>query len=78
MQSSEADKVMPPENGKRARIDSATGAVHGSGVGAGGGGEGEDFDCDGAAGDDPVPQPGSPRPRITKADSEGRFQQAVR
>lgn len=51
---------IPPENGKRARIDSATGAVHGSGVGAGGGSEGEDFDSDSAAGDGPVPSAGSP------------------
>jgi hypothetical protein len=51
---------IPPENGKRAWIDSATGAVHGSGVGAGGGSEGEDYDSDSAAGDGAVPLPGSP------------------
>jgi hypothetical protein len=51
---------IPPENGKRASIDSATGAVHGSGVGAGGGSEGEDYDSDSAAGDGPIPLPGSP------------------
>lgn len=51
---------IPPENGKRAWIDSATGEVHGSGVGAGGGSTGEDYDSDSAAGDGPVPLPGSP------------------
>jgi hypothetical protein len=69
MPSSDADKEIPPENGKRASIDSATGEVHGSGVGAGGGSEGEDFDSDSAAGDGPVPQPGSPGPRNQRADS---------
>jgi len=52
------EKDIPPENGKRAWIDSATGTVHGSGVGAGGGSEGEDFDSDSAAGDGPVPSSG--------------------
>ena len=28
---------LPPENGKRARVDPATGEVHGAGSGAGGG-----------------------------------------
>lgn len=51
---------IPPENGKKAWIDSATGEVHGSGVGAGGGSTGEDYDSDSAAGDGPVPLPGSP------------------
>jgi len=51
---------IPPDNGKRASIDSATGEVHGSGVGAGGGSSGEDFDSDSAAGDGPVPLPGNP------------------
>lgn len=46
---------LPPENGKRASIDSKTGAVHGSGVGAGGGSPGEDFDNDSAAGDGTLP-----------------------
>ena len=46
---------LPPENGKRASIDSKTGAVHGSGVGAGGGSPGEDFDNDSAAGDGELP-----------------------
>jgi hypothetical protein len=50
MSSSDADKVIPPENGKRASIDSATGEVH---------------DSDSAAGEGPVPQPGSPRPGST-------------
>ena len=49
---------LPPENGKRAWIDSATGEVHGSGVGAGGGSAGEDYDSDSATGDGPVPLPG--------------------
>lgn len=35
---------IPPDNGRRASIDPATGEVHGSGAGAGGGNEGEDFD----------------------------------
>lgn len=46
---------IPPENGKRASIDSATGEVHGSGSGAGGGNPGEDFDSDSAAGDGALP-----------------------
>lgn len=46
-----ADPVMPPENGRRASFDPATGAVHGSGSGAGGGNPGEDFESDSAAGD---------------------------
>jgi hypothetical protein len=49
---------IPPENGKRASFDEATGAVHGSGSGAGGGNPGEDFDSDSAAGDGALP----PRP----------------
>jgi hypothetical protein len=51
---------IPPENGKKAWIDSATGRVHGSGVGAGGGSSGEDYDSDSATGDGPVPLPGQP------------------
>lgn len=51
---------IPPENGKRAWIDSATGEVHGSGVGAGGGSAGEDYDSDSVTGDGPVPLPGQP------------------
>jgi hypothetical protein len=43
--------AIPPDNGKRASYDPATGAVHGSGSGAGGGNEGEDFDSDAATGD---------------------------
>lgn len=46
---------IPPENGKRASFDEATGAVHGSGSGAGGGNPGEDFDGDSAAGDGALP-----------------------
>ncbi|WP_375398553.1 hypothetical protein [uncultured Sphingomonas sp.] len=42
---------IPPDNGKRASIDTRTGAVHGSGSGAGGGNPGEDFDQDAATGD---------------------------
>lgn len=43
--------AIPPENGRRASFDPATGAVHGSGSGAGGGQPGEDFDSDAAGGD---------------------------
>ena len=50
---------IPPENGKRASFDEATGAVHGSGSGAGGGNPGEDFDSDTAAGDGTLP----PKPK---------------
>ena len=46
-----AGGAIPPDNGKRASYDPATGAVHGSGSGAGGGNEGEDFDSDAATGD---------------------------
>ncbi len=42
---------LPPDNGRRASFDPATGAVHGSGSGAGGGNPGEDFDSDPATGD---------------------------
>ena len=45
------DASLPPENGRRASFDPATGAVHGSGSGAGGGNPGEDFDSDPAGGD---------------------------
>lgn len=51
----EGSADLPPENGRRAWFDSATGAVHGSGSGAGGGNPGEDFDSDSAAGDGYVP-----------------------
>lgn len=44
------DPALPPENGRRASFDPATGAVHGSGSGAGGGNPGEDFDSDAAGG----------------------------
>lgn len=40
----------PPETGRRAFFDPATGEVHGSGSGAGGGNAGEDFASDAAAG----------------------------
>jgi len=43
--------TIPPDNGKRASFDYATGAVHGSGAGAGGGNSGEDFSSDDAGGD---------------------------
>lgn len=43
--------AIPPDNGKRASFDYATGAVHGSGSGAGGGNEGEDFESTGTGGD---------------------------
>jgi len=46
-----AQPDIPPENSKRASIDSATGGVHGSGIGTGGG----DFDSDSAAGSGAVP-----------------------
>ncbi len=42
---------IPPENGRRAHVDRATGEVHGSGSGAGGGQAGEDYDSDAANGD---------------------------
>lgn len=45
------DPAMPPENGRRASFDPATGAVHGSGSSAGGGNPGEDFASDAAAGE---------------------------
>ncbi len=51
MTNAKPDREIPPENGKRASIDPATGAVHGSGSGAGGGNPGEDYDSDSAAGD---------------------------
>lgn len=40
------DDTLPPDNGRRASFDPATGEVHGSGAGAGGGNPGEDFDDD--------------------------------
>ncbi len=42
----------PPESGRRAFCDPATGEVHGSGSDAGGGTEGEDHDSDPAGGSD--------------------------
>ena len=42
---------VPPDSGRRASIDEATGEVHGSGAGAGGGQPGEDFDQDAENGD---------------------------
>lgn len=47
----EEERAIPPENGRRARFDPATGEVKGSGSGAGGGNPGEDYDSDAAAGD---------------------------
>lgn len=41
---------IPPEDGRRAHVDRATGEVHGSGSGAGGGQDGEDYDSDSASG----------------------------
>lgn len=45
------DPAMPPENGRRASFDPATGAVHGSGSSAGGGNPGEDFASEAAGGE---------------------------
>jgi hypothetical protein len=45
------DPALPPENGRRASFDPATGEVHGSGSGAGGGNPGEDFEDDRSGGD---------------------------
>ncbi|ODP37264.1 hypothetical protein [Sphingomonas turrisvirgatae] len=56
------DDATPPEAGKRAHIDPATGAVHGAGAGAGGGNAGEDYDDDATGGS------GYPR---TGVDGEG-------
>ena len=42
---------LPPDNGRRASVDPATGEVHGGAVGAGGGQPGEDFSSDAATGD---------------------------
>ncbi|WP_425228354.1 hypothetical protein [Sphingomonas sp.] len=42
---------LPPDTGRRAAIDRATGEVHGSGAGIGGGNPGEDFDSASASGD---------------------------
>lgn len=47
----DGDPAMPPDNGRRASSDSATGAVRGSGAGAGGGNPGEDMESDAAGGD---------------------------
>ncbi|WP_277981932.1 hypothetical protein [Sphingomonas phyllosphaerae] len=46
-----SDPALPPENGRRASFDPATGEVHGSGSGAGGGNPGEDFEDDRSGGD---------------------------
>ncbi len=62
------DDALPPENGRRASFDSATGEVHGSGSGAGGGNAGEDFASD--------PQAGSGYPRTGKGDEEAAVDQA--
>lgn len=51
------NKDIPPDAGRRAGFDPATGAVHGAGVGAGGGAEGEDYDSDAASGDGPSGNP---------------------
>lgn len=53
-QAGEDDPALPPDNGRRASFDPATGAVRGSGVGAGGGQEGEDMESDTPGGDGPV------------------------
>ena len=45
------DPAMPPDNGRRASFDPATGEVRGSGAGAGGGNPGEDFEADRSGGD---------------------------
>lgn len=42
---------LPPDNGRRASVDAATGEVHGAGIGAGGGQPGEDLSSDAATGD---------------------------
>jgi hypothetical protein len=52
----------PPDNGRRASFDPATGAVRGSGAGAGGGHAGEDPDPDSASGNGP-PLTGVAAPR---------------
>ncbi|MEH3048526.1 hypothetical protein [Sphingomonas adhaesiva] len=44
------DPALPPDNGRRASFDPATGEVRGSGAGAGGGNPGEDFEADRAGG----------------------------
>ena len=50
------------ERGERARVDRATGEVHGSGSGAGGGGNpAEDYDKDSPAGSAAEPE-GGPEP----------------
>lgn len=53
---------LPPEAGRRAHVDPATGAVHGSGAGAGGGNPGEDFDSSSSSGDS-YPVTGGENPR---------------
>ncbi len=45
----------PPETGKRASFDPATGEVHGEGAGAGGNNPGEDYDSDPVGGDGTMP-----------------------
>lgn len=56
---------LPPENGKRARVDPATGEVHGAGSGAGGGNAGEDFDSDPATGSG-YPVTGADRKKVDR------------
>ena len=51
----------PPESGRPAGFDPASGEVHGSGSGAGGGNPGEDHDDDPMAGSGAEPA-GGPRP----------------
>ena len=47
----EGERDLPPDAGRRASVDPATGEVHGSGSGAGGGNPGEDFDSSSPSGD---------------------------
>ena len=62
------DPAIPPDNGRRASFDPATGAVHGSGAGAGGGNPGEDFDSDPETGDGYPVTGGEGRPKNADAD----------
>ena len=48
----ETDSQSPPESGRKASFDPASGVVHGSGSGAGGGNIGEDYASDPIAGSD--------------------------
>jgi hypothetical protein len=56
------EEAIPPDNGKRAFFERATGEVRGSGVGTGGGAEGEDLASDSAAGDGYPITGGKPKP----------------